>query len=108
MVHSLCRVKKGAQHVIILVIFVVSIINTAVLHFFVAQNQSLENDKRPGVIVLGMHRSGTSMLSGVLVEGFGYETGGPLLAPQSDNEKVRLLIEFQLDTYIGILLVSCF
>jgi hypothetical protein len=44
---------------------------------------------RPGVIVLGMHRSGTSMLSGILVEGFGYETGGPLLMPNSENEKVR-------------------
>jgi len=28
---------------------------------------------RPGVIVLGMHRSKTSMLSGLLVEGFGYK-----------------------------------
>jgi len=29
--------------------------------------------KRPGVIVLGMHSSGTSMLSGLLDEGFGYK-----------------------------------
>ena len=49
-------------------------------------------DKRPGFIVLGMHRSGTSMLSGLLVEGFGYETGGPLIMPNFDNEKVRLLM----------------
>jgi hypothetical protein len=35
--------------------------------------------KTPGFIVLGMHRSGTSMLSGLLVKGFGYETGGPLI-----------------------------
>lgn len=28
-----------------------------------------------GFIVLGMHRSGTSMLSGLLVKGFGYDTG---------------------------------
>ena len=47
------------------------------------------NNKRPGFIVLGMHRSGTSMLSGLLVEGFGYETGGPLIMPNFDNEKVR-------------------
>ena len=32
--------------------------------------------KTPGFMVLGMHRSGTSMLSGLLVEGFGYDTGG--------------------------------
>jgi len=44
-------------------------------------------NKRPGFIVLGMHRSGTSMLSGLLVEGFGYETGGPLIMPNFDNEK---------------------
>ena len=38
------------------------------------------NDKKaPGFVVLGMHRSGTSMLSGLLVTGFGYETGGPLI-----------------------------
>ena len=52
-------------------------------------NDANEN-KRPGFIVLGMHRSGTSMLSGLLVEGFGYETGGPLIMPNFDNEKVRL------------------
>lgn len=40
-----------------------------------------------GFIVLGMHRSGTSMLSGLLVEGFGYHTGGPLIQPAFDNEK---------------------
>jgi len=43
--------------------------------------------KLPGFIVLGMHRSGTSMLSGLLVEGFGYETGGPLIGAHFDNEK---------------------
>jgi len=47
-------------------------------------------NNKPGFIVLGMHRSGTSMLSGLLVEGFGYETGGPLIMPNFDNEKVRL------------------
>lgn len=59
-------------------------------------NNEMENNgnvgnenKRPGFIVLGMHRSGTSMLSGLLVEGFGYETGGPLIMPNFDNEKVR-------------------
>ncbi len=38
-----------------------------------------QNIKTPGFVVLGMHRSGTSMLSGLLVKGFGYETGGPLI-----------------------------
>jgi hypothetical protein len=38
-----------------------------------------EGKKTPGFMVLGMHRSGTSMLSGLLVKGFGYETGGPLI-----------------------------
>ena len=36
----------------------------------------------PGVIVLGMHRSGTSLVTGLLAQGFGYETGGPLLKPK--------------------------
>lgn len=43
--------------------------------------------KTPGFIVLGMHRSGTSMLSGLLVKGFGYEPGGPLIGASFDNEK---------------------
>jgi hypothetical protein len=43
--------------------------------------------KRNGFIVLGMHRSGTSMLSGLLVKGMGYETGGPMIGSAFDNEK---------------------
>ena len=43
--------------------------------------------KTPGFMVLGMHRSGTSMLSGLLVKGFGYEPGGPLIGASFDNEK---------------------
>ena len=46
-------------------------------------------DEKPttGFMVLGMHRSGTSMLSGLLVEGFGYKVGKPLIQPAFDNEK---------------------
>jgi hypothetical protein len=47
-----------------------------------------ENEgKTPGVIVLGMHRSGTSMLSGLLVEGFKYDMGDDIMKPSFDNEK---------------------
>ena len=47
-----------------------------------------ENEgKTPGVLVLGMHRSGTSMLSGLLVEGFRYDMGDDILKPSFDNEK---------------------
>ena len=41
--------------------------------------KQLRGNQKPGFMVLGMHRSGTSMLSGLLVKGFGYETGGPLI-----------------------------
>lgn len=41
--------------------------------------RGLHGNQTPGFMVLGMHRSGTSMLSGLLVKGFGYETGGPLI-----------------------------
>lgn len=40
-----------------------------------------------GVFVLGMHRSGTSLLTGLLVEGMGYNPGGPLIEPRKFNEK---------------------
>lgn len=43
--------------------------------------------KRTGFFILGMHRSGTSMLSGLLVTGLGYEVGGPLIGSKFDNEK---------------------
>jgi hypothetical protein len=43
--------------------------------------------KRTGFFVLGMHRSGTSMLSGLLVSGLGYNVGGPLIGSRFDNEK---------------------
>lgn len=41
---------------------------------------------RPGVIILGMHRSGTSLLGG-LVSRMGLNLGGPLMSPAVDNEK---------------------
>jgi len=46
-----------------------------------------EKEESGGFIVLGMHRSGTSMLAGLLVEGFGYNPGEPLIQPAYDNEK---------------------
>lgn len=51
------------------------------------QNQQFDTKKRNGFIVLGMHRSGTSMLSGLLVNGLGYNVGGPLIGSAFDNEK---------------------
>jgi hypothetical protein len=47
------------------------------------------SNKRNGFIVLGMHRSGTSMLSGLLATGFGYNVGNDadLVVPNFDNEK---------------------
>jgi hypothetical protein len=39
--------------------------------------KGLHGNQKPGFMVLGMHRSGTSMLSGLLAQGFGYETGDP-------------------------------
>lgn len=43
--------------------------------------------RRPGFLVLGMHRSGTSMLSGLLNQGCGYNVGGPLIGAHFDNQK---------------------
>jgi hypothetical protein len=46
-----------------------------------------DEKERRGFVVLGMHRSGTSMLSGLLVQGMGYNVGAPLIQPAFDNEK---------------------
>jgi hypothetical protein len=39
----------------------------------------LASGKRTGFMVLGMHRSGTSMLAGLMATSMGYVTGGPLI-----------------------------
>lgn len=41
---------------------------------------------RPGVIVLGMHRSGTSIVGGLLTK-MGLNVGGPLIGAAEDNTK---------------------
>lgn len=41
---------------------------------------------RPGVIILGMHRSGTSVIGG-LINKMGLKTGGPLIEAAEDNAK---------------------
>jgi len=46
-----------------------------------------KQSERKGFVLLGMHRSGTSMLGGLLVTGLGYNVGSPLIRPGSDNEK---------------------
>ena len=50
------------------------------------QRMSNESAHRPGVIVLGMHRSGTSVLGGLLTK-MGLKTGGPLIGAAEDNSK---------------------
>ena len=57
---------------------------------------------RPGVIVLGMHRSGTSILGGLLTK-MGLKVGGPLIQPGSDNEKgffERIDVVLQNDAFM--------
>lgn len=49
-------------------------------------NSNYTEGYHPGVIVLGMHRSGTSVLGGLLNK-MGLATGGPLISPGKDNEK---------------------
>jgi len=51
-----------------------------------ATTHSLMPAVRPGVIVLGMHRSGTSIIGG-LVNKMGLKTGGPLIQAAEDNAK---------------------
>jgi hypothetical protein len=60
--------------------------------------------KRTGFMVLGMHRSGTSMLSGLMATGMGYKTGGPLIGGAFDNVKgfyERLDFVYQNDEFMN-------
>ena len=54
----------------------------AVQSSVVAQNGGY----RPGLIILGMHRSGTSIIGG-LINKMGLKTGGPLIQAAEDNAK---------------------
>ena len=60
--------------------------------------------ERDGFVVLGMHRSGTSMLSGLLVTACGYNVGGPLIGAHFDNEKgffERIDVVLQNDEFMS-------
>ena len=61
-------------------------------------------DDRRGFVVLGMHRSGTSMLSGLLATSCGYTVGGPLIGAHFDNEKgffERIDVVLQNDEFMA-------
>lgn len=65
--------------------------------------KSSPQHKSPGFVVLGMHRSGTSMLSGLLVTACGYNVGGPLIGAASDNERgffERIDVVLQNDAFM--------
>ena len=51
-----------------------------------AHAHALYPASRPGVIILGMHRSGTSVIGGLMNQ-MGLQVGGPLIGPAADNAK---------------------
>eukprot|EP01031_Cornospumella_fuschlensis_P028533 gene28533-34443_t len=58
---------------------------------------------RPGVVILGMHRSGTSLLGGLITK-MGLQTGGPLIQAAEDNPKgffERIDVVLQDDTLMA-------
>lgn len=67
-------------------------------------NVPVAGNHHNGVIVLGMHRSGTSMLAGLLHTSAGYTVGGPLIGSAFDNEKgffERVDIVLQNDEFMN-------
>lgn len=53
----------------------------------IAPNEFKKETPAPsGLVVLGMHRSGTSMLTGLLHKTFGYELGGPLFKGKANQK----------------------
>lgn len=62
--------------------------NLGFLPFAKEIQQQRDNGVTPnGVMVIGMHRSGTSMLTGLLVNGLGYNTGEPMIPATQRNSK---------------------
>jgi hypothetical protein len=67
-------------------------------------NVPVAGNHHNGFIVLGMHRSGTSMLAGLLHTSAGYTVGGPLIGSAFDNEKgffERVDIVLQNDQFMS-------
>jgi hypothetical protein len=70
----------------------------------VVEKGNSPSHERQGFVVLGMHRSGTSMLAGLLVKGCGYNVGGPLIGSAFDNEKgffERIDVVLQNDLFMN-------
>lgn len=61
--------------------------NAAISTISLRDDPMQKTNHRQGFMVLGMHRSGTSMLSGLLHTSCGYNVGGPLIGSSFDNEK---------------------
>jgi len=64
----------------------------------------LAGSHRNGFMILGMHRSGTSMLGGLLHRSAGYIVGGPLIGSSFDNEMgffERIDIVLQNDEFMN-------
>ena len=79
-------------HALLLLSFILFIEST--------RNVSFQNPTRPGVVVLGMHRSGTSLMSGLLY-GMNMHLGGPVIGASSDNirghfERVDVVLQNDL------------
>lgn len=69
----------------------------------VADNVLVAGKHRIGFMILGMHRSGTSMLGGLLHRSAGYIVGEPLIGGSFDNEKgfyERIDIVLQNDEFM--------
>jgi hypothetical protein len=70
---------------------------------FAVANAPVAPGKRTGFMVIGMHRSGTSMLSGLMATGMGYKVGGPLIGGSFDNVKgffERIDVVYQNDEFM--------
>lgn len=70
----------------------------------IQEQKSPAVNEKPGFVVLGMHRSGTSMLSGLMVMGLGYKVGSPTIGGLPDNPKgffELLPVVLQNDIFLG-------
>lgn len=75
----------------------------AIMPTAVVETSPSQGGLRPGLIVLGMHRSGTSIVGG-LVNKMGLSTGAPLIGPAEDNPKgffERVDVVLQNDALMG-------
>ena len=80
------NVNNVVTMIVLLHLLIKIFATTSAAPLIVSVSNTHNTYKNQGIIILGMHRSGTSVVGG-LMNAMGLNTGGSLIRPGNDNEK---------------------